>query len=107
MTVGVHCSSLSRVKSSAVPTETTEFNEDQLLFSDYLLDWLEMMKHSIELITFISYTNAIKQRIVPYFNEWIISLKNLPPKHIQDFYRYQLQERGIKANTVIHYHANI
>lgn len=36
---------------------------DQTLFADYMLDWLETVKHRIELITYISYTNAVKGRI--------------------------------------------
>lgn len=42
---------------------------DQTLFADYMLDWLETVKHRIELITYISYANAVKGRIVPYFRE--------------------------------------
>lgn len=39
------------------------------LFADFLLQWLEMLKNSIELITYISYSNAIKVRIESYFRE--------------------------------------
>lgn len=31
----------------------------------------------------------------------------LQPKHIQEFYQYELEVRGVNANTVIHFHANI
>ena len=31
----------------------------------------------------------------------------MPPKHIQDYYTYELTVRGVSANTVIHRHANI
>lgn len=80
---------------------------DQTLFADYMLDWLETVKHRIELITYISYTNAVKGRIVPYFQEKRITLQELKPHHIQDFYSYALNEWKVSANTVIHYHANI
>lgn len=44
-------------------------NDDQTLFSDFMLDWLEMTKHSVELVTYISYSNAVKGRVAPYFKE--------------------------------------
>ncbi|GBG06426.1 putative site-specific integrase [Paenibacillus agaridevorans] len=80
---------------------------DQTLFADYMLEWLETVKPSTELITYISYTNAVKKRIAPYFSEKGITLQELKPHHIQEFYNYALNEWKVKANTVIHYHANI
>lgn len=72
-----------------------------------MLEWLEIVKPSIELITYMSYSKAVKGRVVPYFREKGITLQGLKPHHIQDFYQYALNELGVKANTVIHYHANI
>lgn len=80
---------------------------DQTFFADYMLDWLKTVKHRIELITYISYANAVKGRIVPYFREKSITLLELKPHHIQDFYSRALNEWGVSTNTVIHYHANI
>ncbi|MFM9280524.1 site-specific integrase [Paenibacillus jiagnxiensis] len=80
---------------------------DLTLFADYMLEWLEAVKPSIEEITYISYANAVKKRIVPYFLEKAITLQGLRPHHIQNFYTYCLKERKVSANTVIHYHANI
>ncbi|MFU1797907.1 MULTISPECIES: tyrosine-type recombinase/integrase [Paenibacillaceae] len=82
-------------------------DKENLLFSDFMLQWLEMMKHQIEITTYASYSHAVKGRIAPYFKETGILLKELQPKHIQEFYRYELEVRGVTANTVIHYHANI
>lgn len=63
--------------------------------------------HRIELITYISYSNAVKGRIIPYSRDKGITLLELKPHHIQDFYSYALNEWGVSANTVIHYHAII
>jgi len=82
-------------------------SEDDILFSDFMLSWLEMMKNSIEITIYASYSDCVKNRVVPYFKELGISLTELQPKHIQDFYQYQMNERKVSANTVIHYHANI
>lgn len=60
----------------AVPIVNEESSEDinQILFADYMLNWLETVKPSIELITYISYANAVKKRIAPYFHEKGITL---------------------------------
>ena len=34
-------------------------------------------------------------------------MQDVTPKHIQDYYTYELTVRGVSANTVIHRHANI
>lgn len=78
-----------------------------ILFADFLLDWLEMMKNSLEVTTYASYAKAIKNRIAPYYSERQIKLKDLTPKDIQDYYQYGLNVEKVSANTVIHRHANI
>ena len=41
-----------------------------------------------------------------YFGNRDITLQDIKPKHIQDFYSHLLEE-GLSGNTVKHYHANI
>ncbi|MGC6589189.1 tyrosine-type recombinase/integrase [Paenibacillus sp. Dod16] len=77
------------------------------LFSVFMLQWLAMMKHQVEFITYASYHNVITNHIVPYFEEKGLLLKELLPSHIQDYYQYELEENGMTTNTVLHYHANI
>ena len=81
--------------------------EADMLFSDYMLGWLEMVRSNIEVTTYASYSNNVKGKIVPYFSERKIKLKDLQPKHIQEFYTDCMREYGICANTVIRYHANL
>lgn len=45
--------------------------------------------------------------MAPYFKEKGVTLQELKPHHIQEFYQVALNEWEVKANTVIHYHANI
>ena len=80
---------------------------DELLFTDFILEWLEMMKNSVETTTYASYCMVIKRKIVPYFKDKRILLKDLTPKDIQDYYQYSLNTEKVTANTVIHRHANI
>ena len=83
-------------------------DEVSILFTDFLLEWLEMMKSSVEKTTYASYSNTVKRRIVPYFLEKKYTLTEMEenPKYIQDYYQYELK-LGLTANTVIHRHANI
>lgn len=83
-------------------------DEAPILFTDFILEWLEMMKSSVELTTYSSYANSIKGSIVPYFKDKMLTLQDLEkhPKHIQDYYQFELG-KGLTANTVIHRHANI
>lgn len=59
--------------------------------------------------TYASYSFCIKSKIVVYFDEFFpgLALCDLTPKHIQDYYTYEMKERKVSANTVIHRHANI
>ena len=89
-----------------------EFNpdaikEDEITFAAFMLKWLGMIKPNIELTTYSSYSNCVKRVVSPYFNEKGVLLKDIQPRHIQDFYTHCMNERGVSASTVIHYHANI
>lgn len=84
-------------------------NAADVPFTDFLLDWLEMMRNSIEVTTYAAYAMCIKRRIVPYFEEHHpdLRLREVMPKHLQDYYTYDMKNNGVSANTVIHRHANI
>ena len=78
-------------------------------FTKFLTDWLDMMEASIEVTTYSSYSLSIKNKIIPYFDKRYpgLRLREVTPKHIQDYYTYEMKENGISPNTVIHRHANI
>jgi integrase len=80
-----------------------------ILFTQYMLDWLEMMRNSVEITTYASYAQNIKSKINPYFDSRFptLTLSKLTPKHIQDYYTWEMKVNGLSANTVIHRHANI
>ena len=68
-----------------------------------------MTKKNVEETTYGAYAMGIKNKIIPYFEEHHpgLALCEVTPKHIQDYYTYELTVRGVSANTVIHRHANI
>lgn len=78
---------------------------ESMLFSDFMLMWLEVVRNSIEKTTFASYNMMVKKKIVPYFREKGLTLGELEAKHIQSYYIQEL--KTVSANTVIHEHANI
>lgn len=83
--------------------------DQEILFTKFMLDWLEMMKNSVEVTTYASYAQAIKSKINPYFDARFptLTLSQITPKHIQDYYTWEMTENDVSANTVIHRHANI
>lgn len=93
------------------PAENVNPVEDdsKLLFTSFMLDWLNMMRSSVAESTYAEYTKAVKNKIVPYFDEHHPGLKltSLTPKHIQDYYTYEMNVNGMTANTILHRQANI
>lgn len=90
-----------RRKFEALPS----IDQEDILFADYLGQWLEIIKPSVELVTFASYSTMLKSTVIPHFRAKGICLSELEPKDIQEFYTEQLKR--LKASSVIHFHANI
>ena len=76
-----------------------------MLFADYLLEWLEIAKGRLAVATYSSYAAMIKMPVGPYFRQRNLTLRELEARHLQMFYSEML--RKVKPNTVIHYHAII
>ena len=81
-------------------------DNEEILFIDYMKKWLKMIKASVEETTYNGYKGVVNGRMTDYFQNKNITLQNIKPKHIQEFYQYLLDE-GLSGNTVKHYHANI
>ncbi|MCL2368057.1 MAG: N-terminal phage integrase SAM-like domain-containing protein, partial [Oscillospiraceae bacterium] len=82
-------------------------NFEDILFSDYMLQWLEIVKYSIAESTYYSYKNTIERQICPYFAKRKIKLHDIRPYHIQEFYAQMMNTRKLTGSTIHHYHANI
>ncbi len=102
---------LSAKESNTADDNNTgkETGDASPLFCNFLLEWLEMTKNSIELSTYGGYEYNVKRCIIPYFEPKQFTLRDLEknPKVIQDYYQYEILERKLSTNTVIHRHANI
>ncbi|MBR3254697.1 MAG: site-specific integrase [Clostridia bacterium] len=82
-----------------------EKNESEKYFEVYIKEWLESYKNQIEENTYDSYKTVIT-KVFDFFNGKNIKLKELKAFHIQNFYD-SLYKKGLKGNTILHYHANI
>jgi len=76
-----------------------------ILFADFMEDWLESVRNSVKLTTFGGYQNNVKTSIAPYFRKRKTLLRNLTATDINRFYDEMLKR--VKAKTVLKYHANI
>jgi integrase len=95
---------LMEARRDFVPGLDKKLSKD-ILFADFLDEWLEIVKPTIQLVTYSSYSNMTKGVIGPYFRSTKATLSGLQPWDIQSFYTKELKR--VKANTVIHYHAVI
>ena len=63
------------LRSNVIPTE--------ILFSDYVLLWLDKKKPSVDEVTYQGYRTIVNAHIVPYFKQKVIKLYDLTRNDIQ------------------------
>lgn len=59
------------------------------LFTTYVKQWLYRKKDCIELSTWEGYQIYAERHIIPYFEPLRLSLRDLKPKHIQEYYQFK------------------
>lgn len=96
---------LARLRAEFEPPKEVGDLSSNMLFADYLLEWLEIAKGRLAVATYSSYAAMIKRPVGPYFRQRNLTLRELEARHLQMFYSEML--RKVKPNTVIHYHAII
>lgn len=101
---------LFETKKKYTGTANSRTYGDDILFSDFMEDWLESIRPTsgrkgIKLTTFGGYQMNVQTAIAPYFKSKGILLRELTAEDINDFYTEQYKR--VTANTVIKYHANI
>ena len=77
----------------------------ELLFADFMEQWLDVIKPDIKLTTFGGYQTNVQKTIAPYFREHGILLHELTASDVNEFYKVQLKR--VTAMTVTKLHANI
>lgn len=95
-------------RNFVIPKVSNEHGDlsSDMLFSDYLLIWLEMRKGNIAETTYSNYSYLVKKYIAPYFKEKKKTLGGIKAVDIQMFYVEEMKVRNaamvIKEHTVIH-----
>ena len=95
---------LRRGFTPPTPDRATDLSPD-MLFSDYMLYWLKVVRATVEETTWGSYVRNVQGHIVPYFEGRGITLAGLQARHIQSFYLHELET--LKATSVLRLHANL
>ena len=96
---------LARLRAEFEPPKEVGDLSSDMLFADYLREWLEIAKGRLAVATYSSYAAMINKPVGPYFRQRNLTLRELEARHLQMFYSEML--RKVKPNTVIHYHAII
>lgn len=91
---------LSEIRQTFVPVEKPM--DAEINFSDYMLQWLQIIKPTVATTTYASYSSIVQKIVVPYFKKKAIPLAELKAIDIQAFYLKHLER--VSARTVIHYH---
>ena len=85
-------------KLETITTTKTEDKKVQILFADFMIKWLDMIKHQVEESTYTGYKRQIEGRTKEYFTKNPVMLEDLKPVHILD---YALQTDLISNNPAI------
>ena len=80
-------------------------NQFDLLFIDWIDTWLEQKKNEVRQNTYEGYKLYFDVHIKPYFEKLDVSLKDLSPQHIQDY--YNLKSKTLSASSIKKHHAVI
>ena len=85
--------------------EDGKVSPEDMLFADFMEEWLDVVRTQVKLTTFGGYQMNVQKAIAPYFRKKGIRLQELTAEDINKFYAEQLKR--VKAMTVHKFHANI
>lgn len=72
------------LKENIIPTD--------ILFSDYILHWLDIVKIGVDEITYKGYKWICEAHILPYFTDKKIKLCDISRTHIQEYINYKFKQ---------------
>ena len=81
----------------------SDLSHSDMLFSEWLVKWLDIKKLQVRPITLHGYQSHIKTNISPYFDSRKIKLKSITAQDIQDYYIAKLTD-GLSPNSIKHHH---
>lgn len=87
------------------PATKAQPDSNDMLFGDYLKEWIEIAKQNLQISTYAAYKSKIKF-ISEYFNERGITLQGITPVDIQTYYKW-LIDNGKTIQNCTHAHVII
>jgi len=93
---------LKEIEAGFRPETIVAQTDAEILFSDYLEQWLENHKKNVRLNTYAGYKLLLK-KITKYFKNHGTKLKDLKPIHIQTLYNVWAKH-GMTGSTMLKYH---
>ena len=70
-----------------------------ILFVDYMEQWLERKRNKVEETSWNIYFSYVKNHLIPYFKPLNLSIKNVKPKDIINYYEYKFST-GLAYKTL-------
>ena len=70
-------------------TAPTLCHTTNVLFTDFISDWLKRKQGQIQQSTWEKYQIFAERHIIPYFSEMKLQLTELKPRHFVDYYQYK------------------
>lgn len=87
-------------------SEEEENRTDNMLFSDYLEDWLVKIKGTIRPNSYRSYEGNMRNHVIPYFKDKGYLLSEISPMILEEYYE-QKKKEGLSVTTIRHHRENI
>ena len=75
-----------------------------MLVHDYVVEWLESYRNNIAVLNYATYKNMVDTRIIPYFKELNLTVKDITGDELNAYYNYLIDE-GLKGITAQKHHA--
>ena len=69
-----------------------------VMFTVFIMEWLEILRPSIEAVTYDTYKLIIYNQIIPFYEPMKLKLKDITPLHIQKYVNFKL--KSVSPNTV-------
>lgn len=79
--------------------------DSDILYADYLLQWLSVCLPTWEQRTYDSYTRIVTKQLEPWFRAKRLRLDEVKAFHIQEYYQKKLDVDGVKPQTVLRHHS--
>ena len=79
-----------------------QIEHEDILFCDFIDRWLEYIKQKVRGNTYQAYSTAAKVHVIPYFKKLNVTLGELLPIHIEQYYMDKLTDGQSRSSIVKH-----